>query len=140
MIETLQPPGWIKPRGFANGILARGTSFLLTGGQIGWDSQCRFTSASLTDQVRLALTNIVHILAEGGARPEHIVRLNWYIVDKREYLAEAQEIGSVYRDVIGNHYPTMTMVQVAALIEDAAKVEIEATAVIPDDVKSATLI
>ncbi len=140
MIETLLPPGWAKPRGFANGILARGTSFLLTGGQIGWDKQCRFPSARLTDQVRLALQNIVQILAEGGARPEHIVRLNWYITDKREYLSEAHGIGAVYREVMGNHYPTMTMVQVVALVEDAAKVEIEATAVIPDDVKSAARI
>jgi enamine deaminase RidA (YjgF/YER057c/UK114 family) len=139
MIKTLQPPGWAKPRGFANGISGRGGTLVLTGGQIGWDRQCHFPSSRLTDQVRLALTNIVQILAEGGARPEHIVRLNWYITDKREYLAESREIGSVYRDVIGNHYPTMTMVQVAALIEDAAKVEIEATAVIADDVKSAAL-
>jgi len=136
MIETLQPPGWARPRGFANGIVARGANLLFTGGQIGWDEQGRFPSSRLTEQVRLALTNIVQILAEGGARPEHIVRLNWYITDKREYLDEAHEIGSVYREIIGNHYPTMIMVQVVALIEDAAKVEIEATAVIPDDVKS----
>jgi enamine deaminase RidA (YjgF/YER057c/UK114 family) len=136
MIVTLQPPDWARPRGFANGIAARGATLLFTGGQIGWDRQCRFHTTQLAGQVRQALANVVAILAEGGARPEHVVRLNWYITDKRAYLAEAREIGNIYREVMGNHYPTMTMVEVAALIEDAAKVEIEATAVIPDDVES----
>lgn len=131
MIKTLQPLGWATPRGFANGVKARGT-MLFTGGQIGWDEQCRFHSSKLTDQVRQTLLNIVHILSEGGALPQHIVRLTWYVADKREYLAEAKEIGAVYRDVIGSHYPAMSVVEVAALIEDAARVEIEATAVIPD--------
>jgi enamine deaminase RidA (YjgF/YER057c/UK114 family) len=131
VIKKLQPPGWATPRGFANGIKARGT-LLFTGGQIGWDAQCHFHSSRLTDQVRQALQNIVHVLAEGGARPEHVVRLTWYIADKREYLAESRDIGLVYRDVMGDHYPAMSMVEVAGLIEDAARVEIEATAVIPD--------
>ncbi len=131
MIKTLQPSGWATPRGFANGVKARGT-MLFTGGQIGWDDQCHFHSSRLTDQVRQALLNIVHILSEGGAGPQHIVRLTWYVADKREYLAESKEIGAVYREVIGPHYPAMSVVEVAGLIEDAARVEIEATAVIPD--------
>ncbi len=131
MISTIQPSGWATPRGFANGIKARGT-MLFTGGQIDWDDQCRFHSSRLTEQVKQALKNIVHILEEGGARPEHIVRLTWYVVDKREYLAESKEIGAIYRDIVGTHYPAMSVIEVAGLLEDAARVEIEATAVIPD--------
>ncbi len=119
------------PRGFSNGIKARGT-LVFTGGQIGWDCRCRFSSADLAIQVRQALANILSILAEAGAGPQHVVRLTWYITDKREYLARSREIGDAYREIMGRHYPAMSVVQVAALVEDAAKVEIEATAVIPD--------
>jgi len=129
--QILQPPGWRRPRGFSNGIMARGT-LIFTGGQIGWDSDCRFASLNLADQVRQTLNNILAILAVVGAGPEHVVRLTWYITDKREYLARSREIGIAYREVMGRHYPAMAVVQVAELIEDAARVEIEATAVLPD--------
>jgi enamine deaminase RidA (YjgF/YER057c/UK114 family) len=129
--EILQPVGWAMPRGFANGIKARGT-LVFTGGQIGWDGQCRFASMDLATQVRQALVNILAILAEAGAGAQHVVRLTWYVTDKREYLARSREIGDAYREVMGRYYPVMSVVEVAALVEDAAKVEIEATAVIPD--------
>jgi len=129
--RILQPEGWAAPRGFANGIKARGT-MVFTGGQVGWDGQRRFTSTDLAGQVRQTLANILSVLAEAGAGPEHVVRLTWYVTDKREYLARAEEIGAAYRAVMGRNFPAMAVVQVAALVEDAAKVEIEATAVIPD--------
>lgn len=129
--QILQPPGWQRPRGFSNGVMARG-KLVFTGGQIGWDNQCRFPSLDLAEQVRQTLSNILAILAVAGAGPEHVVRLTWYITDKREYLARSKEIGTAYRAVMGNHYPAMAVVQVAELVEDAARVEIEATAVIPD--------
>ena len=131
MSELLLPKGWPQPRGFAHGIKARGT-LVFTGGQIGWDSQCRFASLDLTVQVRQALNNIVAILAEAGAEPRHVVRLTWYVTDKREYLAREREIGAAYLEVMGRNFPTMAVLQVVALLEDAAKVEIEATAVVPD--------
>ncbi len=130
-METLQPEGWARPRGFANGIKARG-SMIFTGGQIGWDSQCRFHSLDLADQVRQTLANVVAVVRAGGGAPEHIVRLTWYVTDKQEYLARSREIGAAYRDVMGRHYPAMAVVQVSALVEEAARVEIEATAVLPD--------
>jgi enamine deaminase RidA (YjgF/YER057c/UK114 family) len=129
--QVLQPTGWKKPRGFSNGVKAKGT-LVFTGGQIGWDSACCFASLDLAEQVRQTLSNVLAILAVAGAGPEHVVRLTWYITDKREYLARSKEIGAAYRAVMGNHYPAMAVVQVAELVEDAAKVEIEATAVIPD--------
>jgi enamine deaminase RidA (YjgF/YER057c/UK114 family) len=131
LIQILQPEGWVKPRGYSNGIVMRGRQVFIAG-QIGWDAQGRFVSDDLAEQTRQALQNILTILAEAGGKPEHIARLTWYITDKAEYLAVAKPIGAVYRDVMGKHYPAMSMVQVAALIEDAAKVEIEATAVLPD--------
>ncbi|MBL8492223.1 MAG: RidA family protein [Rhodocyclaceae bacterium] len=130
-MEILQPEGWARPRGFANGIKARGT-FIFTGGQIGWDGQCRFHSLDMADQVRQTLANVVEVVRAGGGGPEHIVRMTWYVTDKREYLAKAKEIGAAYREVMGRHFPTMAVVQVAALVEEAARVEIEATAVLPD--------
>ncbi len=130
-MEFLQPPGWVKPRGYSNGVIARGRQVFI-GGQIGWDGQCRFASADFVAQARQALANIVAILAEAGGKPEHVVRLTWYVVDKREYVAAYPALGTAYREVMGRHYPAMTAVQVAALIEDAARVEIEAEAVIPD--------
>jgi enamine deaminase RidA (YjgF/YER057c/UK114 family) len=131
MMRILQPPGWAKPRGYSNGIAARGT-LVFVGGQIGWDAQHRFPSTDFSDQVRQALKNVVDVLAEAGAKPEHIVRMNWYVTDKREYLAAYKPMGVVYREIIGSHYPAMTAFEVAKLIEDQAKVEIEVTAVIPE--------
>ena len=130
-MQILQPLGWARPRGYSNGILAHG-KVVFVAGQIGWDAQCRFQTGDLAGQVRQALENIVAVLAEAGARPEHIARMTWYLTDKREYMAASSAIGAAYRQVIGPHYPAMTAVQVAALLEDQAKVEIEATAVIPD--------
>jgi enamine deaminase RidA (YjgF/YER057c/UK114 family) len=129
-MQILQPPGWARPRGYSNGILARG-HVVFVAGQIGWDAQGRFQTSDLAGQVRQALENIVAVLAQAGARPEHIARMTWYVTDKREYIAAYPAIGAIYRQVIGPHYPVMTAVQVAALLEDQAKVEIEATAVIP---------
>jgi len=130
-MQILQPPGWARPRGYSNGILARG-NLVFVAGQIGWDEQCRFQTSDLAAQVRQALVNVVAVLAQAGARTEHIVRMTWYVTDKREYVAAYRSIGEAYREVIGKHYPVMTAVQVSALIEDEAKVEIEVTAVIPD--------
>jgi enamine deaminase RidA (YjgF/YER057c/UK114 family) len=130
-MQILQPPGWVRPRGYSNGILTRG-KFVFVAGQIGWDEQCRFQTSDLAAQVRQALVNVVAVLAQAGARPEHIARMTWYVTDKREYVAAFRTIGEAYREVIGSHYPVMTAVQVSALIEDQAKVEIEVTAVIPD--------
>jgi enamine deaminase RidA (YjgF/YER057c/UK114 family) len=126
---VLQPSGWPQPKGYTNGIMAEGR-LVVTGGVIGWDVEGRFP-ADFVGQVRLALENIVAILAEGGARPEHLVRLTWYVVDIEEYLANLKSLGKVYRDVIGTHYPSMALVQVVRLVERSARVEIEATAVIP---------
>jgi len=131
-VKILQPAGWAPPKGYANGIAARGT-LVVVGGQIGWNAQQQFESDEFVAQAQRALQNIVAVLAEAGARPEHIVRMTWYVIDKREYLQHARALGNVYRDVLGRHYPAMTAVEVTALIEDRAKVEIEATAVIPDD-------
>ena len=129
-MKILQPPGWAPAKGYANGVAARGTQ-VYVGGQIGWNGQQRFESDDFVAQARQALANVVAVLAEAGARPEHIVRMTWYVVDKREYVASYRALGAVYRDVIGRHFPAMTAVEVKALIEDRARVEIEATAVIP---------
>lgn len=131
MIEILQPEGWAKPRGYSNGIAASGRTVCVSG-MIGWDAQSQFHTDDFASQARQALQNIVDVLAEAGARPEHIVRMTWYVVDKQEYLAAAKETGAAYREIIGHHYPAMTAVQVTALIEDRARVEIEATAIVPD--------
>jgi enamine deaminase RidA (YjgF/YER057c/UK114 family) len=131
MTQVLQPPGWARPKGYANGVAVRGRQVFIAG-MIGWDGQGQFHTDDLAGQVRQALHNVVAVLAEAGARPEHIVRMTWYVTDKREYLREAREIGAIYRAVIGSFDVAMTAVQVAALIEDRAKVEIEVTAVIPD--------
>ena len=129
--KILQPDGWVRPKGYANGVAARG-QLVFVAGQIGWDGQERIVSDDLIDQVRQALHNTVAVLAAAGARPEHIVRMTWYLVDKREYLKRAREFGVVYRELIGRHYPAMAMVEVSALMEDRAKVEVETTAVVPD--------
>jgi enamine deaminase RidA (YjgF/YER057c/UK114 family) len=128
-MDILQPAGWAKPRGYSNGIAAEGKQIFVAG-QVGWDAQCRFVSQSFAGQTAQALRNIVAVLAEAGAKPEHITRMTWYVTSKAEYLAAAKEIGAAYREIIGRHYPVMTAVQVVALMEDAAKVEIEVTAVV----------
>ncbi|HVW52033.1 MAG TPA: RidA family protein [Trinickia sp.] len=131
MKRPLLPAGWPKPRGYANGVAAHGTQVFIAG-QIGWDHTEHFRSDSFAEQARQALENIVAILKEAGARPEHLVRMTWYVTDKHEYLAAAREVGQAFRELIGDYDIAMSAVQVAALIEDRAKVEIEATAVIPD--------
>ena len=130
-MRILQPADWAPPKGYANGIAARGT-MIFVGGQIGWNGRQQFESDDFVTQARQALRNVLAILAEAGAGPEHITRMNWYVTDKREYVASYRALGAAYREVIGRHFPAMTAVQVAALIEDRAKVEIEATAVMPD--------
>ena len=131
MHEILQPDGWAKPIGYANGVLARGRQ-IWVGGQIGWSATQVFETDDLVEQVRQTLRNIVAVLREGGATPAHIVSMTWYFVDKQEYLARLKEIGAVYREEIGRHFPAMAAVQVVALMEDRAKVEIQATAVVPE--------
>jgi enamine deaminase RidA (YjgF/YER057c/UK114 family) len=130
-MRELQPPGWPRPRGYANGIEAGGMVF--TGGMIGWDETGAFPHADLAGQVAQALRNVVAVLAEAGARPEDVVRLTWYVTDREEYLAQTSEIGAAYRDVMGRHYPAMAVVVVSGLLESRAKVEIEATAVLRRD-------
>jgi len=127
--QVLQPNGWPQPKGYVNGMLADGR-LVVTGGVVGWDVAGRFADGFVA-QVRQALENIVAILAEGGARPEHLVRLTWYVVDMDEYVSNLKTLGRVYRDVIGTHYPGMALVQVVRLVEASARVEIEATAVVP---------
>jgi enamine deaminase RidA (YjgF/YER057c/UK114 family) len=131
MKRTYLPAGWPKPRGYANAVAARGTSVYIAG-QIGWDADERFHSTEFAAQARQALVNVATVLEAAGGRPEHLVRMTWYVTDKREYLASLPEVGQAFREVIGDYDIAMSAVQVAALIEDAAKVEIEATAVIPD--------
>ena len=130
-MKILQPPDWKPAKGYANGVAARGTQ-VFVGGQIGWNGQQVFESDDFIDQTAQALRNIVAILKEAGADPSHMVRMTWYIVDRVEYNARLKELGQVYREVIGRNFPSMTCVQVAALVEDRAKVEIEVTAVLPD--------
>jgi enamine deaminase RidA (YjgF/YER057c/UK114 family) len=129
-MRILQPPDWTPPRGYVNGVSATGT-MVFVAGQIGWNARCEFESDDFIDQVRQALLNIRAVLAEAGASPSHITRMTWYLVDKREYMARAKEVGAVFREVIGVYHAAMSAVQVSALIEDRAKVEIEATAVVP---------
>ena len=126
---VLQPPGWPRPRGYSNGIAATGT-LVFVAGQVGWNEREEFESQDFAAQARRALQNVVAVLAEAEAKPEHIVRMSWYVTDKAEYLASLPELGRAYREVIGRHYPVMTAVEVAGLVEDGAKVEVEATAVV----------
>lgn len=130
-MQILHPPEWARPRGYSNGIAARGTPVFVAG-QIGWDANCQFQSDDMVAQTNQALQNIVAVLAQAGAQPHHIVRMTWYVTSKEEYLANGKALGKVYREWMGVHYPVMTAVQVVALMEDRAKVEIEVTAVIPD--------
>lgn len=130
--QILQPAGWVQPRGYANGVAASGRQVFVAG-QIGWNERCEFDSDDFIAQVRQTLLNIRAVLAEAGAAPEHIVRMTWYLIDKREYIARGREVGQAYRDVLGRDYGiAMSAVQVAALMEDRAKVEIEVTAVVPE--------
>ena len=130
-MTTLQPDGWAPAKGYANGIAARGTQ-IFVGGQIGWNAQQQFESDDFIEQTAQALRNIVAILSEAAAGPQHMVRMTWYITDRVEYNARLKELGAVYREVMGRNFPAMTCVQVAALVEARAKVEIEVTAVLPD--------
>lgn len=130
-MNVLLPPGWPRPKGYANGVAVKGR-MVFVAGMIGWDAEGRFHTDDLAGQVRQALTNIREVLDVAGAKPEHIVRMTWYVTDKREYLAQQREIGAAFRDLINSYNAAMTAVEVSALMEDRAKVEIEVTAVIPD--------
>ena len=130
-MKQLQPPGWLPAKGYANGISTRGTQ-IFVGGQIGWNAQQQFESDDFIAQTAQALRNIVAVLKEANAGPQHITRMTWYITDRTEYLARLKELGTVYREVMGRNFPAMSCVQVAALLEVRAKVEIEVTAVLPD--------
>jgi enamine deaminase RidA (YjgF/YER057c/UK114 family) len=131
MHRPLQPEGWARPAGYANGVVAQGRTIFLAG-QVGWNADCLFESDDLVAQIAQALRNVAAVLACGGAGTEHITNLVWYFIDKREYVSRLSEIGKVYREIMGKNFPAMTAVQVSALIEDRAKVEIQATAVVPD--------
>jgi enamine deaminase RidA (YjgF/YER057c/UK114 family) len=131
MHKILQPEGWAKPVGYSNGMEARGRQ-VYVGGQIGWNGQCRFETDDFVGQVRQTLQNVVDVVAAAGGEPHHITTMTWYFVDKDEYLADPKGLGEAYRSVMGRHFPAMAAVQVVALVEDRAKIEIQATAVIPD--------
>ena len=131
MMQILQPPTWAKPRGFANGIAASG-KLVFIAGQVGWTGEAKWEAHDFAGQFKQTLKNIVEVLAQAGGRPQHIVRLTWYVVDKQEYLSSLKDVGIAYRAVMGRHFPTMAVVQVSGLVEPEAKLEIEATAVIPE--------
>ena len=130
-MRILQPPGWARAKGFANGIAASGRLVFIAG-QIGWTGEGKWQAHDFAGQFRQALKNILEVLAEAKGRPEHIVRLTWYVLDKREYLSSLKEVGAAYRELMGKHYPTMAVVQVGGLVENEARLEIEATAVVPE--------
>lgn len=130
-MDILQPPGWPRPKGYANGVAATGRQVYVSG-MIGWDAEGRFHTDDFVGQARQALMNIVAVLREAGAGPEHIVRMTWYVLDRREYLDAGAALGAAYREVIGRHFPSMSAVQVAGLMEERARVEIEVTAVVPE--------
>lgn len=131
-MKVILPEGWPRPKGYANGVAARGT-MLFIAGMIGWNAEGRFESDDFAAQARQALKNLAEVLRAGGGKPEHIVRMTWYVTDKREYLAAAQDVGRAFREIIGAYNAAMTAVEVTALMEDRAKVEIEATAVLPEE-------
>ena len=137
MHEILQPEGWAKPVGYANGVAARGR-LVFVGGQVGWTGEQRWETDDFAGQVRQTLENIVAVLAEAGAKPEHITTMTWYFTDKQEYLANLKGVGQAYREVIGKHFPAMAAVEVTALVEDRAKVEIQAMAVVPELTRGVT--
>ena len=130
-MKSLHPAHWPRPKGYSNGVVANGRTIFVSG-MIGWDAQGKMVSRDFVGQVRQILRNIVEVLSEANAKPENVVRMNWYVVDKKEYVDSYQQVGIVYREIFGGHYPAMTAVEVSSLIEDAARVEIEVTAVIPD--------
>ena len=130
-MTKLQPPDWAEPRGYANGVMARG-ALIFVGGQIGWNAAQQFESDDFIAQTRQALLNIVTVLKAGGAEPEHMVRMTWYVTDRVEYTARLKELGITYREVMGKNFPAMTCVEVAGLVEERARIEIEVTAVLPD--------
>jgi len=130
-MQSLLPPGWSRPKGYSNGIVAKGR-LVFVAGQVGWNAQEKFETSDFAGQARQALKNILAILAEAGAGPEHICRMDWFLGDVKEYNASLKEIGAAYRDVIGRHFPVMTAVQVSGFVETGAKLEIEVTAVLPD--------
>ena len=130
-MEILQPPAWPKPKGFANGIVATGRMVFLAG-QVGWDETETMVGDDFVAQAKQALSNIVAVLAEAGGRPEHIVRLTWFVTDRDAYLGSLDALGKAYREVMGRHYPAMSLLAISALVEEGAKVEIEATAVLPE--------
>ena len=130
-MKFLQPPGWLPAKGYANGVAARGTQ-IFVGGQIGWNAQQQFETDDFIEQAHQTLRNVADVLRAAGAGPEHMVRMTWYVIDRVEYNSRLKELGGVYRDVMGKNFPAMTCVQVAALMEARAKVEIEVTAVLPD--------
>ena len=130
MMQILQPPGWARAKGFSNGIAARGTLVFIAG-QIGWTGQAEWKERGFAGQFRQALKNILEVLAQAKGKPEHIVRLTWYVLDRQEYLSALKEVGAAYRELMGKHYPTMAVVQVSGLVEPEARLEIEATAVVP---------
>jgi enamine deaminase RidA (YjgF/YER057c/UK114 family) len=129
-IRILQPPGWARAKGFSNGIAAKG-SLVFIAGQVGWTGEGKWQARDFAGQFRQALMNIIEVLKQAGGKPEHIVRLTWYVLDKREYMSSLKAVGEAYRELMGRHYPTMAVVQVSGLVEDEARLEIEATAVIP---------
>ena len=131
MNKVLQPEGWVKPVGYSNGVAAKGR-LVFVAGQIGWNAHGEFESDDFVGQFRQCLKNIAAVLAEAGAEPAHITSMTWYFIDKQDYLTNLKAIGAAYREVLGRHYPTMTAMQVAALIEDRAKIEIQAMAVVPE--------
>jgi len=130
-MKILQPPSWARPKGFSNGIAVKGGTTVYIAGQVGWTGAGIWEAKDFAGQFRQTLQNILDVLAEAGGRPEHLVKLTWYVLDKAEYLGAIREVGAAYRELIGRHYPAMAVVQVSALVEDAARLEIEATAVIP---------
>ncbi|HEX7249464.1 MAG TPA: RidA family protein [Burkholderiales bacterium] len=130
-MQILQPPGWARPKGFSNGIAASGR-LVFVAGQIGWTPECKWEAWDFAGQFRQALQNILAVVKEAGGGPEHIVRLTWYVLDRQEYLSALKEVGTAYRELMGRHYPTMAVVEVGALMEEDARLEIEATAVVPE--------
>ena len=131
-MKILQPPAWARPRGFSNGIAVKGGTTVYIAGQVGYNGQGAWEEKGFAGQFRQALANILAVLAEAGGRPEHLVRLTWYVLDKQEYLGALKDVGAAYRELIGRHYPVMAVVQVSGLVEAEARLEIEATAAIPD--------
>jgi enamine deaminase RidA (YjgF/YER057c/UK114 family) len=132
MMQILQPPSWARPKGFSNGIAVKGGTTVYIAGQVGYTGQGEWREAGFAGQFRQALANILDVLREAGGGPEHLVRLTWYVLDKQEYLGSLKEVGAAYRELMGRHYPVMAVVQVSGLVEDKARLEIEATAVIPE--------